>query len=136
MDSINYIGILIAGIVSMMIGGMWYGPLFGKIWVKEAGITDEMMASAKAKGMTKSYIFTLISCLISAYILAYFMGVQSVTSVSSTLTLVFMIWLGFQIPIHLGTVLWDMKTFKLFVINSLYSLVSLLASGIILSLIG
>ena len=134
MESINYIAILVVSIVSIVIGWLWYGPIFGKIWVKEAGFTDEMLAQGKTKGMAKSYILTFIFCLISAYVLSYFMIVQSVATISSAMSLAFLVWLGFQLPIHLGTVLWDMKSLKLFMLTSVHSLVTLLASGIILVL--
>ena len=134
MESINYIAILVVSIVSIVIGWLWYGPIFGKIWVKEAGFTDEMLAQGKTKGMAKSYILTFIFCLISAYVLSYFMIVQSVATISSAMSLAFLVWLGFQLPIHLGTVLWDMKSLKLFMLTSVHSLEPLLASGIILVL--
>ncbi|OHB00277.1 MAG: hypothetical protein A3E93_01235 [Candidatus Zambryskibacteria bacterium RIFCSPHIGHO2_12_FULL_43_12b] len=135
MESINYIAILVAGIAPLVIGSLWYGPIFGKIWIKEAGFTPEMMAQGKEKGMKKSYAITFIFSLVSAYALYYLMSVQSVATISSAITLASLIWLGFQLPIHLSTVLWDTKSFKLFVIYSLHSLVALWVTGIILVLI-
>jgi hypothetical protein len=130
--AINYWAVLMGGIASMIVGGLWYGPLFGKIWQRESGITDEMMAGAKTKGVAKSYIFMFIFALISTYILAHFIAIQEVTSIAGALSLALWAWLGFQVPIHIGSVLWDMKSMKLFMINALYSIVTLMISGIII----
>jgi len=40
---LNFIPILVAGLVPMIIGGIYYGPLFGKVWQKSAGLTDEQV---------------------------------------------------------------------------------------------
>ena len=33
MLEVNYLAVLIAGIVPMIVGAIWYGPLFGKRWL-------------------------------------------------------------------------------------------------------
>ena len=38
---INFLAVLVCGVVSMIIGATWYGPLFGKKWMKEEGSTEE-----------------------------------------------------------------------------------------------
>lgn len=37
---INWLAILAAA-SSLVIGFLWYGPLFGKAWMKESGMTEE-----------------------------------------------------------------------------------------------
>ncbi|MFN3694309.1 MAG: DUF1761 domain-containing protein, partial [Ignavibacterium sp.] len=39
--SINYLAVLVCGIISMVIGSLWYGPLFSKLWMKQHGFTEE-----------------------------------------------------------------------------------------------
>ena len=41
MFDINWIAVLIGAVVNMMIGAMWYGPLFGERWMEENGFTME-----------------------------------------------------------------------------------------------
>lgn len=33
----------LAALVPMIVGSIWYGPLFGKAWMKEMGFTEESM---------------------------------------------------------------------------------------------
>ncbi len=39
--SINYLAVILCGIISMVIGAIWYGPVFGKLWMKQYGFTEE-----------------------------------------------------------------------------------------------
>ncbi len=42
----NYLAILVAAIVPMVLGFLWYNPiLFGNVWMREAGMTEEKMKS-------------------------------------------------------------------------------------------
>lgn len=42
MEGINWLGGLVAGAVaSLGIGSLWFGPLFGKIWMAETGFTHD-----------------------------------------------------------------------------------------------
>ena len=43
----NFVAIIIAALVPMILGFLWYGPfLFQKTWMKETGMTEEKMKSA------------------------------------------------------------------------------------------
>ncbi|MBE0636057.1 DUF1761 domain-containing protein [Candidatus Bipolaricaulota bacterium] len=61
----NWIAVLVGGIFNMALGSLWYGPLFGKVWLKAIGKTkDEIQSSI---GM---YILPLVAGLTSVYALA------------------------------------------------------------------
>ena len=38
----------------MVIGFLWYGPVFGKMWIHLMDFTSEHMEAAKTKGMSYS----------------------------------------------------------------------------------
>ena len=41
MEDINYLSILVAGVVAWGFGALWYSPvMFGKVWQREVGMTD------------------------------------------------------------------------------------------------
>ena len=137
MIPINYFAVLGATITSMILGFLWYGPLFGKEWIKLSGFTPEQMAAAKAKGMGKSYALMALGSLVMSYTLAHAIVFASsylmVYGASAGLTGGFWNWLGFIAPVTLGAVLWEGKPWKLWCITSGYYLVSLLVAGVILS---
>ena len=136
--SINYLSVLIAAIASMLVGFLWYGPLFGKQWVRLSGLIRSDLNTAKTKGMTKAYVLTLIGSLIMAYALDHSLIFASAylqsSGVSAGVMAGFWTWFGFVAPVTLGIVLWEGKSWKLWLINNSYHLVSLLAMGVILSL--
>jgi hypothetical protein len=42
----NYLAVLVAAVVPMVVGFLWYNPkLFGNVWMREAGMTEEKMRS-------------------------------------------------------------------------------------------
>ena len=45
MPEYNLLAVIVAGIASFILGGLWYSPmLFGKAWQREAGLSDEQLA--------------------------------------------------------------------------------------------
>jgi len=64
---INFYAILAAALSSFVVGFVWYNPkVFGTIWMKEIGMTDE---KAKQGNMLKIFGLTFIF----AFLLAFFM---------------------------------------------------------------
>ena len=42
----NFLAIIVAAVVPMVLGFLWYNPkLFGNVWMREAGMTEEKMKS-------------------------------------------------------------------------------------------
>jgi hypothetical protein len=68
---INYLAVVIAAIVYMAIGAIWYSPIiFGKAWLKGIGKTKEELAG-QASAMI--YIWALIASFIASYGIARIM---------------------------------------------------------------
>ena len=129
---INYVVVFVAAIVSMVIGSIWYGPLFGKVFMREMcmdKMTPEQMAEAK-KGMWKSYVLQFVASLVMFYVLARFMGMLGALSVNAGLMVAFWVWIGFVVPVQLGQALWGGKM-KIFWLSAGNMLVTLLAVGAI-----
>ncbi len=43
-SELNFLAIVVAALVSWAIGALWYSPvLFGKVWQRELGLTEEYM---------------------------------------------------------------------------------------------
>jgi xanthine/uracil/vitamin C permease (AzgA family) len=63
---LNYIHVLVVAVAGFLLGWLWYGVLFGRMWMVEMKITPEMAAEEKAKGgmaayFIKGFLFTLLS---------------------------------------------------------------------------
>jgi hypothetical protein len=136
---INYLAVIVSAIATMVIGFLWYGPLFGKTWSMLMGWKD--MSPEKMKEMQKQampgYVVSFIGALVMAYILAhaltYASAYTNMFGLSAGLMVGFWSWFGFVAPVTLGAVLWDKKPWTLWLINSGYYLVTLLVMGAILA---
>lgn len=132
--SVNYLAILAAGIISIITGSLWYGPLFGEYWMKTMKFKKPAKMDDEAKmAMMKSYGITTVASLVMAYVLSHIITFSSaymgVSGVSAGLSSAFWMWLGFIVPTSLNSVLWEGKPLKLWFINVGYHLVTLLIIG-------
>ena len=131
---INYLAVVVAALASVAIGAAWYSPmLFGKPWMRMMGWTGGMPEEQK-KAAAKSYALMFVGTLVMTYVLAHFIYIASVVTVTDALVLGFWIWLGFVATVMLGVVLWEGKPWKLYLLNVGYQLVSLLVAAVILAL--
>lgn len=103
--TINYWAVLAGAVLSMAIGTVWYGPLFGKKWMQIIGV-DPADESARQK-MQKSalplyaaqFILTLFQVLVLAHLIAD-------TTKAGGLERALWIWAAFVIPTLAGAVMW------------------------------
>lgn len=134
---INYLAVAVAALANMFIGFVWYGPLFGKIWMTLSGITPGEMDSAKASGMGKTYLLAFAGSLVMSFVLAHALVFAAayfgMSGISAGLMSGFWNWLGFIAPVTLGAVLWEGKSWTLWLLMNGYYLVTLLVMGTILS---
>ena len=68
---INWIGIGAATISAFFLGGLWYGPLFGKKWQALVGLSDEQVKNAN---MAKVFGGALVLTFLAAFVFAMFLG--------------------------------------------------------------
>lgn len=135
---VNYLAVLVAAVAGMAVGFAWYGPLFGKQWMALSGMSQQGINEAKKQGMGKIYLVAFLGSLLMAYVLAHFLVFASFYTgaygASAGLMAGFWSWLGFIVPVTIGSVLWEGKSLKLWFLNAGHYLVVLLLMGLILSL--
>jgi hypothetical protein len=69
MLALNWIAIILAALSAMIVGSIWYGPAFGKMWIKLANVKkDPNFTAGKA---TIMYLATFVTVLVTATVLAY-----------------------------------------------------------------
>ena len=132
--SVNYWAVLVAAIAAHAVGFLWYGPLFGKIWMRLMNIDKKKMDEAKKKGMGPTYLIMAITTLLTSYVLAHFVKYLNATDIGGALQAAIWIWLGFIATIQTGIVLWEGKPWKLYFLNAAHWLVSLAVMATILAL--
>ena len=131
---VNYLAVLVSTIVSMAIGAFWYSPAgFGKKWMELMNITKANIDKAKQKGMTKSYITAFIALFILNFVLANIIMTAQAISWFEGLQVGLVMWLGFIATVMIGSILWESKPVKLYLINVLHYAVVLAIAGAILA---
>ena len=134
--SVNYWAVLAAAVASIVLGFIWYGPLFGRQWLRLSGFSDKQMKKMKEnsqKGMIKTYTVMVIGTLVTSFVLAHFVDYLQALTVGEALSLGFWLWLGFLATSQIGSVLWEQKPVKLYLLNTLYNLVNLCVMAVILT---
>jgi hypothetical protein len=124
---INLLAVAVAAIAGFPLGALWYGPLFGKAWMAETGITKER---AQQANMAKIYGTTLVLNLVIAASLAMFIG--------PTPNLQFGLFAGFMagftyVAAAFGiSYLFEFRSLKLWAINAGFQVVVFTVMGAIL----
>lgn len=132
-ESVSILSLFGATLASIVIGFIWYGPLFGKEWMALIGWTEEAISRQRQRTMGKSYILMTTSSLVMVFILANFVKLAGAVTVLEGISVGFFAWLGFAVPLLSTEVLWEKKPAKLYLIHIGYHLISFTLMGAILA---
>lgn len=127
-QTLNWIAISASTLLSFIVGSLWYSPiLFGKLWQKEAGISDNKL---KAGNMGIIFGGAFILIFISMFNLAMFLGPKA--DLSFGMMAGFLTGFGW-VATSIGVLyLFERRSLKLFFINAGYHIICFTASGAIL----
>jgi dipeptide/tripeptide permease len=140
---VNYTAVLIAAVVSMIAGAVWYA-LFNKLLQKIRPLSDEEQLEFK-KQMKVTFGVGFLLTLVMSEVLFHFVAMTEMLAhlglVQSALATVFFIYVGFVMPVQANHIIYGnygklSKKMKLFAINTGGQLVSLIAMGITIGLMG
>ena len=130
MVHLNYWAILVAAIVNMVIGAIYYSPfVFGGLYAK---LTGRKLTEMKMKG----YEFTVqfVVSLIMVYVLAHFLSYAGAVDWQAGAIGGFWVWLGFIATTSIAGFLWEGKSFKYYLLSNGEFLLMMLVSGAILGM--
>lgn len=129
--SVNYIAVIVSGVVYFMLGGLWYSPvLFAKPWLKAIGKTPEEI---KAQcNPVPGYILSFIGSLLTAFMLAVAINYVGAASLIDGAKIGFYIWLGFVITTQVPHSFFENRPKGLLLIYAGYTLVAFVIMGGIL----
>ena len=128
MWGMNWIAVLGAALAGFVIGGLWYGPLLGKAWQAESGLSDEAMKNAN---MPKIFGLTFVLNLIASCILGHVMATSGHPGLHISAMIGFGVGLGFVATSIGVNYLFARKSLKLFLIDAGYWTVVYTAMGAI-----
>jgi hypothetical protein len=134
---VNLYIVLTGAVLSMVVGFIWYGPLFGKKWLAIIGADAADLAARKKmqKAAGPFYIMQFLMTLLQVFALAL---IVALTGASSGLDRALLIWAAFVVPTLAGAIMWTNEPGKQkkarFLIQGGYQLVMFVIFGLLIQL--
>ncbi|PIW29853.1 MAG: hypothetical protein COW29_05440 [Rhodobacterales bacterium CG15_BIG_FIL_POST_REV_8_21_14_020_59_13] len=127
---ISIIAVLLATLSFMIVGFLWYGPLFGKRWMALNGFTeksmkDTNMAVVMGKGITNS--------LVAAIGMGLVLNWKGAEGLLASMKTAFLVWLFFSATTALLAHIYEKQKLKLTLIHFGNQLAAYLLAGAIFS---
>ena len=134
LPAVNYLAVLVAGIVIFVLGGLWYSPvLFAKRWMALMGKTEEQLkAGAAGSSVGLLYFLAFLSGLLTAWVLAVVLNHFAPVTLGRAAAVGALCWLGFAAPTSFATAIFSQTPKPLWLINSGYNLVAFVAAALVL----
>ena len=131
LNGINWIAVIVAGIVAWVIGAVWYSPpVFGKRWMALLGMKVE---GGMPEGAGKALAGGLVLAIFTSLILVLFVyGLKAVGLVEGA-EVGFLVWLGFVLTHGVTNVMFERRPPALFGITQTELLITYVVMGIILA---
>ena len=133
--NINYWAIIVCGILSIVMGSVWYGPIFGKLWMRLCGVDVNMPAEEMKRKQQEAmplYVIQLALSLFQLFVLVHLTGFTVKSGILSALW----VWGGFVLPTTAGACMWNADSNKMklqrFLVQAGFQLVSFIVFGAIL----
>ncbi len=129
----NILAVLACVIVYLIIGFVWYGPLFSKSWTTMNGID---ITTKKKEDMTKGMMHGMAMSVITGFVITVVLGrgmqLLDMSSPTYPLIIATILWLPFTALPFAQNYAYLQKPFKLLFIDAGYMLVSMWAISFIL----
>jgi hypothetical protein len=124
---VNWLAVIVAAASGFVIGSLWYGPVFGKVWMRLTGMTKEKGAQASmAVTFGGAYVLNLIAALGIATVSVDHAGVMFALHVG-------LLGAFFFVAPALGVIyLFEQQPFRLWLVNAGYQVVNFTAMGAII----
>ena len=131
LNGVNWIAVIVAGIVAWVIGAVWYSPpVFGKRWMALLGMKVE---GGMPEGAGKALAGGLVLAIFTSLILVLFVyGLKAVGLVEGA-EVGFLVWLGFVLTHGVTNVMFERRPPALFGITQTELLITYVVMGIILA---
>ena len=131
--------VLACVLASFLLGGIWFGPLFGKVLMRSMSLGDWKPSKGD---MIQAFSLNIVGTFLMAFVLAHDvavwrpstwgMGTDQAPQVYGFFA-GFFIWLGYAVPMLLNAVAFERRSWAYFGIKAGYHFLSLQAMGMILA---
>ena len=129
--AVNWLAVLLAGVVFFAIGGVWYGPLFADRWQRASGVSEEL---ARESNLPLVFISTFVLELIAALGLALVIGDSRgvANALLNGLLTGLLLNLLLVLPVLGVLSVFERKSWDLWWLNAGYNLIGFMAMGAVI----
>ena len=122
--SVNWLAVLVETVVSMALSALWYGPLFGQLWLRLIGKSEDELESDPTM-----YIKTALAALIAMIFLNLGVVAFGASGFLSGMLVAVLIFVGFGATATFVYTTFEGPTEKVWFLYAAYQLVIYLIMG-------
>lgn len=128
--TVNWLAVVAAALATFVLGGLWYGPLFGKIWMDASEITEE-----KIRGSNMPFIFGVAFAMqvVAASVLALFLGPEETLAFAPAVAAAVAVGVAWVAPAFAVAYLFERRPLAHFMVNAGYNVVAFTVMGLIIA---
>jgi hypothetical protein len=127
-EAINWLAVLLAAVAHQAIGFLWYGPLFGRLWMERRGLSREQVAAGGGGAIAVATVASLVMSAAFALLLTIPPNVSVVNGVVWGLVL----GAGFVATTTIINGVFEARDRTVIVLYAAYEIVALMVMGAIL----
>jgi hypothetical protein len=125
----SIVKVLVAAAATFVLGGLWYGPLFGKAWQRRTGLSDEQLKTAN---MARTFGLSFVLSFVAAWVFALFLGPDPAPGFAIGVgALAGLCWVGASFGIN---DLFEQRSLGLWAINAGYHTLAFTLFGVVFGL--
>lgn len=125
---LNWLAVLAAAVSAFVLGGLWYGPLFKRVWCREAGVDPD----APPKHPARVFGIAFACSLFAAFAFAWFIGPRpDMHHAVHAGVMIGVAWVAMSFGINYA---FAQRSFKLWLIDGGYHTLQFALYGLILGL--
>lgn len=133
MIEINYLLIGALSVFAMVLGALWYGPLFGKAWCRLNGVDPNNTVEVKRMQQGMGVVYAIQFVLTTLMIFVIYVYTKPAAEVMNEVAGAVWLWAGIAVPVFAMTVMWTTESKKQqrkrFLIQAGYALVLFIVVG-------
>jgi len=127
LSHLNHWAVLVSAVILWLLGAIWYSPaLFVRPWMAALGVDPNRKDKS---GLVSGMISSLVGDLILAFVLWHMIAWAHADSFGMGAFIGFLCWLGFIAAPQFPQGIYERRPFILFLINTGYWLVGMIAVG-------
>lgn len=128
MPQVNWLAVIVAALSTFVLGGLWYGPLFGRAWMRASGVDEARLSEG---GAGRIFALSFVMQLAAAAVLALFVGdpAMGFTAVVAASASVGVFWVATAFAV---VYLFERRPFSHWAVNAGYQVVAFTLMGLVL----